>query len=239
MNYTGKIIVRNSEGIRVDHDWGGFNKLLCDDTTNDPNFTFGEMRYNPGGLRGPVQGHEAFHCLRGRGVLRVFCAGGIEGDPISIPLNPGSEFYVRGDVPRTIESSSDDPLFGIAFLCHVDRPCHTHAFSHRPGEGNFLHYHGVDKWVEPLRQEFVEAMYLIERPGFIATADPHNTVVKDYEIDEGSAVYHPLNTLHRQYNPETSEQANFWIHAGYYAGSGRPTAGVFEVPEFAIWRKDR
>ena len=109
MNYTGKIIVRNSEGIRVDHDWGGFNKLLCDDTTNDPNFTFGEMRYNPGGLRGPVQGHEAFHCLRGRGVLRVFCAGGIEGDPISIPLNPGSEFYVRGDVPRTIESS-ETPL---------------------------------------------------------------------------------------------------------------------------------
>ena len=27
-------------------------------------------------------------------------------------------------------------------------------------EGNYLHYHGKDKWVESLRREFVEAMYL-------------------------------------------------------------------------------
>lgn len=239
MNYTGKIIVRNDEGIREEHDWGAINKLLCAETTNDPHFTLGELSYVPGGVRGPLQGHEAFHCLRGRGVLRVWSVEGCDAGPINIPLGPGSEYYVRGDVTRTVENIGDEPLFGIGFLCHVDRPCHAHAFSHRPGEGNFLHYHGVDKWVEPLRQEFVEAMYLIESPGFISTADPLNTVVEDYEIEEGSAVYHPLNTLHRQYNPATSERANFWIHAGYYAGAGRPTAGVFDLPEVAIWRRRR
>ena len=134
----------------------------------------------PGGVRGPLRGHEAFHCLRGRGILRVWPAEVDDAEPVSIPLGPGSEYYVRGDVTRTVENTGDEPLFGIGFLCHVDRPCHAHAFSHSPGEGNFLHYHGVDKWVEPLRQEFVEAMYLIESPGFISTADPLNTTVEDH-----------------------------------------------------------
>ena len=82
-------------------------------------------------------------------------------------------------------------------------------------------------------------MYLIEGPGNIASADPLNTEVRDYQIEEGSAVYHPLNTLHRQYHPGGSERPNFWIHAGYYLGEGRPTAGVFELPEFAYWQKER
>jgi mannose-6-phosphate isomerase-like protein (cupin superfamily) len=238
VHYTGKIIVNNHEGIRENHAWGSLNKLLCQETTDDPNFTFGEIEYLPGGARGPVEGHEAFHCLYGTGVLRAYTADG-DDEPVAVPIGPGTEYYVRGDVPRAVENTGSKPLVGILFQCHVDRPCHAHAFSHRPGEGNFLHYHGVDKWVEPLRQEFVEAMYLIEGPGFIASADPLNTEIKDYEIAEGSAVYHPLNTLHRQYNPDTSAKANYWIHAGYYAGGGRPTAGVFDLPEVAFWRRTR
>ncbi len=27
MNYTGKIVVKNGEGIREEHDWGAINKL--------------------------------------------------------------------------------------------------------------------------------------------------------------------------------------------------------------------
>ena len=165
MNYTGKIIVKNGEGIREEHEWGTFNKLLCEETTNDPNFTFGELSYVPGGVRGPLRGHEAFHCLRGRGILRVWPAEVDDAEPVSIPLGPGSEYYVRGDVTRTVENTGDEPLFGIGFLCHVDRPCHAHAFSH--------------------------------------------------------------------------SRANFWIHAGYYAGVGRPTAGVFDLPEVATWRRPR
>ena len=239
MNYTGKIIVENGEGVREETAWGSFNKLLCEETTGDAHFTFGEMRVAPGKTRGPVEGHEACHCLAGTGVLRLWPPKLPGGESLALPLGPGTEFYVRGDVPRALENTGTEPFFGVSFLCHVDRPCHAHAFSHRPGEGNFLHYHGRDKWVEPVRQEFVEAMYLIEGPGNIASADPLNTVVRDYEIEEGSAVYHPLNTLHRQYHPGGSRRPNFWIHAGYYLGEGRPTAGVFEVPEFAYWRKER
>ena len=33
MNYTGKIIVTNKEGIRQQHQWGTVNKLLCEETT--------------------------------------------------------------------------------------------------------------------------------------------------------------------------------------------------------------
>ncbi len=239
MNYRGKIIVGNDEVICERYSWGTLNKLLCEETTADENFTFGEIEYDPRSLRGPVIGHEAFHCLRGTGVLRADPVDGISGGSVVVPLGPGTEYYVRGDVPRSIDNTGDEPLFGIVFLCHVDRPCHAHAFSHRPGEGNFLHYHGQDKWVEPLRQGFVEAMYLIEGPGNISSADPLNTEVKDYEIDEGSAVYHPLNTLHRQYHPGTGDDPNFWIHAGYYSGAGRPTAGVFDLPEVAFWRRER
>lgn len=239
MNYTGKIIVRNDEGIRTTHTWGWSNDLLCEPTTDDGNFTFGELSLDPGGVRGPVDGHEAYHCLSGQGVLRARQPSAPEDTPLTVPLRPGSEFYLRGDVPRSVENTGDVPLFGISMRCHVDRPCHAHAFSHASGTGNFLHYHGIDKWVEPLRQEFVEAMYLIEGPGNIASADPRNVEVQDYEIEEGSAVYHPLNTLHRQYHPGGADRANFWIHAGYYAGAGRPTAGVFELPEVAIWQKPR
>ena len=239
MNYTGKIIVRNDEGVVEEHSWGTLNKLLCQETTGDGHFTFGEMRFAPGGGRGPVEGHEAFHCLEGLGTLRIWLPGAGDAEPLSVPLRPGSEYYVRGDVPRAVESDGQTPIFGIFFFCHLDRPCHVHTLSHRPGEGNYLHYHGRDKWVEPVRQEFVEAMYLIEGPGHIASADPLNTVVTDYEIEEGSAVYHPLNTLHRQYHPGTSGKANLWIHAGYYLGEGRPTAGIFDIPEFACWQRER
>ncbi|MEE2725615.1 MAG: hypothetical protein VX792_00965 [Candidatus Latescibacterota bacterium] len=142
-----------------------FNKLLCKETTNDLNFTFGELSYVTGGVRGPLQGHEAFHCLRGWRILRVWPAEVDDAEPVSIPLGPGSEYYVRGDVTGTVENTGDEPLFGIGFLCHVDRPCHAHAFSH--------------------------------------------------------------------------SRANFWIHAGYYAGAGRPTAGVFDLPEVATWRRPR
>ena len=239
MNYTGKIVIRNCEGVREQYEWGMLNKLVCEQITGDPNFTLSEITYHPGGSRGPVAGHEAFHCLRGQGILHYWPPQAADGEPRSMPLGPGSEYYVRGDVPRSIENTGAEPLFGIALFCHVDRPCHAHAFSHQPGTGNLLHYHGRDKWVEPVRQEFVEAMYLIEGPGCIASADPTGIRVHDYEIEEGSAVYHPLNTLHRQYHPGGSERPNFWIHAGYYHGEGRPTAGIFELPEAAFWQKPR
>jgi len=48
-----------------------------------------------------------------------------------------------------------------------------------------------------------------------------------------------LNTLHRQFHPGTSDEPNFWIHAGYYHGEGRTTAGVFELPEMAFWHKEK
>lgn len=250
MNYSGKIIVTNDEGIRQDFGWGQLNKLICEEHTHDPNFTFAELRFVAGGVRGPVVGHEAFHCLEGEGQLQLWMpqsttlhhetgVSGTDSIPVTVPLQPGTEYYVRQDVKRSVVSSRNQPLFGVATFCHIDRPCHAHAFSHKPGEGNFLHYHGRDKWVEPLRQEFVEAMYLIEGPGWISSANQDNTQVHDYEIQEGSAVYHPLNTIHRQFNPDTSERANFWIHAGYYSGAGRPTAGVFDVPEFAYWQRER
>jgi len=239
MNYTGKIIVENGDGVVEEHDWGQLNKLLCRETTGDERFTFGEAHYAAGGARGPVSGHEAFHCLSGEGTLTAWPQHGAGEEPVTVTLKAGSEFYVRGDVRRTVQSREAEPLFGIFMYCHVDRPCHTHYFSHEPGQGNDLHYHGRDKWVEPLRQEFVEAMYLVEGPGCIASADARNHRVQDYEIAEGSAVYHPLNTLHRQYHPGTSERANFWIHAGFYSGEGRTTAGVFELPEVAVWRKPR
>ncbi|MFH1566353.1 MAG: hypothetical protein ABIL09_00015 [Gemmatimonadota bacterium] len=239
MFYTGKIIVRNAEGVREEHAWGTLNKLLCEATTGDPSFTFGEISYRRGGVRGPVGGHEAFHCLKGEGVFRAWPERAPADEPVEVRLRPGSEFYVRGDVPHAVESTGPEPLFGIFLFCHLDRPCHAHAFSHRPGEGNYIHYHGKDKWVEPLRQEFVEAMYLVQGPGCISSADPHNHTVRDYEIEEGSAVYHPLNTLHRQFHPGTSDEPNFWIHAGYYCGEGRTTAGVFELPEMAFWHKER
>ena len=239
MNYTGKIIIRNDEGVREAHAWGTLNKLVCGETTDDPNFTLAELTCDPGCCRGPVTGHEAFHCLRGQGTLEVWPGDGGRSDPRTLPLQPGSEYYVRGDVTRAVRCTGDEPLFGVVVLCHLDRPCHAHAFSHAPGIGNLLHYHGRDKWVEPVRQEFVEAMYLIEGPGCIASADAEGITVSDYEVEPGSAVYHPLNTLHRQYHPGTSDRPNFWIHAGYYHGEGRPTAGIFELPEVAFWQKDR
>ena len=82
-------------------------------------------------------------------------------------------------------------------------------------------------------------MYLIESPRFISTADSLNTTVKDHEIEKGSAVYHPLNTLHRQYKPETSDRANFWIHAGYYAGPGRPTCLIYQKWQIGAGRAER
>ena len=239
MNYTGKIIVKNDEGIREEYEWGRMNKLLCEQTTGDANFTFGEIEYAPGGVRGPVEGHEAFHCLRGHGLLKAWSPRVSDKDPVAVPLQPGTEFYVRGDIPHSVQNTGSKPLFGIFMHCHIDRPCHAHYFSHPPGVGNTLHYHGRDKWVEPVRQEFVEAMYLVEGPGAISTADPTNVKVEDFIIEEGSAVYHPLNTLHRQYNPSSMGNPNFWIHAGFYYGEGRPTAGIFEIPEFAFWQKAR
>jgi hypothetical protein len=238
MNYTGKIIVRNEEGIRQPCDWGELNKLLCPELTGNDDFTFAELAFEADGQR-TSEGHEAFHCLSGEGELQLRLPHSTTDHPVTVPLRAGTEYYVRNDVDRTVVSSREQPLFGVALLCHIDRPCHAHAFSHDPGVGNFLHYHGRDKWVEPLRQEFVEAMYLVQGPGSISSADPLNTEVKDYEIEEGSAVYHPLNTLHRQYHPGTSGGPNFWIHAGYYLGEGRPTAGVFDLPEFAYWQRQR
>lgn len=238
MLYTGRIIIRNHEGLREEQPWGWLNHLVCPETTGDPDFSLSEATWNPGAVRGPVTGHEAFHCLSGQGRLCWWPRGG-DQEPRSTPLQPGTEYYIRGDIPRVIECANTEPLFGILLSCHIDRPCHAHAFSHAPGVGNLLHYHGPDKWVEPLRQDFVEAMYLVEGPGCIASADPQGVSVRDYEIDAGSAVYHPLNTLHRQYHPGTSERPNFWIHAGYYHGEGRPTAGVFDLPEVALWQRDR
>jgi mannose-6-phosphate isomerase-like protein (cupin superfamily) len=239
MYYTGKIIVRNEEGLREEHAWGWLNRLLCAETTGDARFTLAEMSCAPGGARGPSTGHEAFHVLRGEGLFRAWLPHLPDGAPLEARLRPGSEYYVRGDVPRTVVSTGDEPLFGIALLCHVDRPCHAHTLSHPPGEGNELHYHARDKWVEPLRQEFVEAMYLVEGPGAVASADPRNHVVHDYLVDEGSAVYHPLGTLHRQYHPGTGDRPNLWVHAGFYSGEGRPTAGVFDLPEVAFWQRPR
>jgi hypothetical protein len=236
--YSGKIIVRHDEGRREEHAWGSMHRLLCAETTGDPSFTLAEVTQAPGRSRGPCTGHEAFHVLSGGGLLRLWPTHAPADHPLVVPLRPGSEYYVRGDVPRSVESGSGEPLFGIALFCHVDRPCHAHAMSHPPGQGNELHYHARDKWVEPLRQEFVEAMYLVRGPAAIASADPRNYTVSDYAIDEGSAVYHPLGTLHRQYHPGIGGQANLWIHAGYYSGEGRPTAGVFDLPEVAFWQRD-
>ena len=54
MFYKGKLIVKNDEGIREQHDWGELNNLLCEETTADDEFTFGDMTYRPGGVRGPA-----------------------------------------------------------------------------------------------------------------------------------------------------------------------------------------
>ena len=239
MHYKGKLIVKNDEGIREIHPWGTLNKLLCKETTADENFTFGDMTYEPGGVRGPVNGDEAFHCLRGQGVFKAWPQYVPEDEPVTIPLRPGTEYYVRNDVPRTIENTGSEPLFGIFFFCHVDRPCHAHSFSHKPGVGNEVHRHGPDKLGELLKQDFVEAMYPIKGPGAVSLADPLNQVVTDHVIEEGSAVYHPLNSLHRQFNPSHTGETNFWIHAGYYHGTGNVTAGVFGLPEFAFWHRER
>ena len=126
---------------------GTFNKLLCEETTNDPNFTFGELSYVPGGVRGPLRGHEAFHCLRD---------GESYGSGPEVTMRSplayrgaGQRVHVEAMSPARWKIRATAPLWDW-LLCHVDRPCHAHAFSHSPGEGNFLHYHGVDKWVEPL-----------------------------------------------------------------------------------------
>ena len=239
MHYRGKLIVKNDEGIREEHEWGSLNKLLCQEITADENFTFGEITYHPGGVRGPVPGHEAFHCLRGEGVFRAWPEHVPEDQPVSVRLRPGTEFYVRGDVPHSVENDGSEPLFGIFTFCHLDRPCHAHFFSHGPGVSNEIHRHGPDKNGELLKQDFVEAMYLIEGPGAVTVADPNNMAVTDHVIEEGSAVYHPLNSLHRQFNPCQTGRDNFWIHAGYYHGDGRVTAGAFELPEFAFWHKQK
>ena len=52
--------------------------------------------------------------------------------PITVPLRPGTEYYICGDVPRSVENSGTELLVGIAFLCHQDRPYHAHAFSPLP-----------------------------------------------------------------------------------------------------------
>ena len=39
MLYQGKLIVKNDEGVREQHDWGELNKLLCRETTADDEFT--------------------------------------------------------------------------------------------------------------------------------------------------------------------------------------------------------
>ena len=70
MHYRGKLILGPEEGIREQHDWGELNRLLCKETTDEDDFTFGDMTYRPGGVRGPATGDEAFHCLRGEGLFR-------------------------------------------------------------------------------------------------------------------------------------------------------------------------
>ena len=237
--YGGKLIVKNDEGIRERHEWGRLNKLLCKETTADDEFTFGEITYSPGGVRGPDTGDEAFHCLSGEGVFRAWPKNVPEDEPITVRIRPGTEFYVRNDIPRTIENTGTEPLFGVSMFCHVDRPCHAHAFSHGPGDGNQIHRHGPDKYSEHLQQDFVEAMYLIKGPGSVSVADQTNMVVTDHVIEEGSAVFHPLGSLHRQFNPAASGEPNFWIHAGYYHGRGNVLAGVFEMPEFTFWHRER
>ena len=239
MLYQGKLIVRNDEGVREQHDWGELNKLLCEETTADDEFTFGDMTYRAGGVRGPATGDEAFHTLRGEGLVRVWPEGVPEDEPITLRLRPGVEYYVRYDIPRTVECTGSEPLFGVFFFCHVERPCHAHRFSHPPGVGNNIHRHGPDILGEFLRQDFVEAMYLVEGPGSVSLADPRNMVITDHAIEEGSAVFHPLNSLHRQFNPAESGDRNFWIHAGYYHGRGNVLAGTIDMPEFTFWHRDR
>ena len=239
MYYTEKIIIENDEGIRETHEWGTLNKLVCEETTGDGNFTVGEIIYNPGGVRGPVTGDEAFHCLRGEGVFKAWPQYVPEDEPVTIRLRPGTEFYVRGDIPHSIENDGSEPMFGIFTFCHVNRPCHAHYFSHEPGVGNEVHRHGPDKCGELLKQDFVEAMYLIEGPGAVSVADQNNHKVWDVELEEGTAVYHALGSLHRQFHPRQTGKANFWIHAGYYHGEGRVTAGAFDLPEFAFWHKPK
>lgn len=230
MNYTGKFIVTNEEGIREEYAWGTVNKLLCYETTGDKNFTFGEITYTPNTSYDPISCHEAFHILQGRGIFKAWPQNVSEEEPIIVKLRPGTEVYVRGDVPHTVENTGQEPLFGVFLRCHMDRPCHAHGtFSHLPGEGNHLHSH----------PRFVEAMYLVEGPGSISTADPFNDTVKDYVIEVGSAVYHPLNTIHRQFHPGSTGKPNFWVHAGFYYADDRPMAGVMEIPEIAFWQKEK
>ena len=57
-------------------------------------------------------------------------------------------------------------------FCHVERPCHSHCMFMEPGGGNEIHQHGPDKLLELLKQDFVEAMYLVEGPGWVSLADP-------------------------------------------------------------------
>ncbi len=239
MHYSGKLIVGNDEGIREQHVWGELNKLLCEETTADRDFTFGDITYKPGGLRGPDSGDEAFHCLSGEGVFKAWPPNVPQNEPIVVPIRPGSEYYVRFDIPRTIQCTSAEPLFGVVFQCHVKRPCHAHSFSHKPGIGNEIHRHGPDTHNHLLKQDFVEAMYLVEGPGGVAVADERNMSVRECVVDEGTAVFHPLNSLHRQFNPGTSGEPNHWIHAGYYHGEGNMLAGVFDMPEFTFWHRPR
>ena len=239
MHYRGKLIVGPDEGIQEQHDWGELNRLLCKETTDEDDFTFGDMTYRPGGVRGPATGDEAFHCLRGEGLFRCWPENVPEEEPITVKSRPGSEYYVRYDIPRTIEGTSAEPMFGVFMFCHMERPCHAHAFYIDPGSGNEVHRHGPDKNGELLRQDFVEAMYMIDGPGWVSLADPNNMVITDHRIEEGSAVFHPLNSLHRQFNPADAEKKSFWIHAGYYHGAGRVTAGAFDMPEFTFWHRER
>ena len=53
---------------------------------------------------------------------------------------------------------------------------HAHRFSHPPGVGNYLHRHGPDVMGEFLKQDFVEAMYLVRGPGSVSLTDPKNMV---------------------------------------------------------------
>ncbi|AWT60333.1 MAG: hypothetical protein CMN58_06145 [Solibacterales bacterium] len=239
MYYSGNLIVKNNEGVRENHNWGVLNKLLCRETTKDEEFTFGEMTCRPGGVRGPATGDEAFHCLRGEGLFRAWPKNVPDKEPIEVRIRPGSEYYVRHDIPRTIENTGSEPLFGIFMFCHVERPCHAHPLYIAPGKGNEIHQHGPEKLPELLKQDFVEAMYLVDGPGWVSLADPSNMVITDHAIERGSAVYHPLNSLHRQFTPSDSKDTVFWIHAGYYHGRGRIFAGVFDDPEFTFWHKDR
>ena len=80
---------------------------------------------------------------------------------------------------------------------------------------------------------------MIDGPGWVSLADPNNMVITDHRIEEGSAVFHPLNRLHRQFNPADAEKKSFWIHAGYYHGAGRVPAGAFDMPEFTFWHRER